>query len=212
MAQQKTLADFNLVRKTTTSFADLRLQFVLPFVGETTAKEWEFCNITDPSNSALRFAYAVCVSKGALVLLDTFLTNGRDRSDTLYSRYTSMRLWELIIDCWTDAAEGKMTSLRWIGISDIVNAEVRHMIQKEIECQGGKGNLSTGQVTVKSDSITWGQNYFIRSVKHVADTLNKRLISATQLSTDTREGFGWASNGCESDDMLLVMDMVLELS
>lgn len=122
-----------------------------------------------------------------------------------------MRLWELVIDCWTDADQTNTTSLRWIGIRDIVNAEVRHMIQKEIECQGVDGNLNTGQVTVKSDSITWGQNYFIRSAKHVADALNKRLISATQSSTDTREVFGWASNGCESDDMFLEMDMVLEL-
>lgn len=211
MAQQKTLADFELVRKTTTSFADLRLQFVRPFIGETTAKEWKFCNIANPSISVFRFAYAVCVSKGALVLLDTTLTNGRDHSDHLYSRYTSIHLWELIIDCWTDAAQANTTPLCWIGISDIVNPDVRHMIQREIECHGKSSKLSTGCVCVKSGSITWDQNYFIRSAKHVADALNKNLISATLSMTDTREVFGWASNGCGGDDIFLEMDMVLEL-
>lgn len=122
-----------------------------------------------------------------------------------------MRLWELVIDCWTDAAKANTTSLRWIGISDIVNKDVRLMILKEIQCHGDSGNSRTGQAIVKPDSITWGQNYFIRSAKHVANALNKRLVSATQSSTDTEGALGWASNDFESDDLLLEMDMVLEL-
>lgn len=140
MTQHQTLAGFGLIRKFTTSFADLRLQFVDPVIGETNSKDWRFCNITDPLNPNLRFSYAVCVSKGALVLLETTLTNGRDPSDELYIRYTSMRLWELIVDCWTDAAQTNAISLCWIGISDIVNMDVRHMIQNEIECHEQSGS------------------------------------------------------------------------
>lgn len=211
MAQYKTLADFHLIRKTTPSFADLRLEFVHPFTGETTGKDWKFCNITDPSDSNLRFSYAVCVSKSALVLFEATLTNGRDPSKDLYVRYTPMRLRELIIDCWTDAAQTNGTSLCWIGISDIVNTDVRHMIQNEIECHERGGNLSSGQVTVKSNSITWGQNYFIRSAQHVADALNMSLVNATQSITDTRGAFGPVPSGWESDDVFLEMDMILEL-
>lgn len=122
-----------------------------------------------------------------------------------------MRLWELVIDCWTDAAQANTTSLRWIGISDIVNKDVRLMILKEIQGHGRSGNPRTGQVIAKPDSITWGQNHFIRSAKHVANALNKRLVSATQSSTDTEGALGWASNDFESDDLFLEMDMVLEL-
>lgn len=123
-----------------------------------------------------------------------------------------MHMWELLLDCWTDAAQPNTDSLRWIGIGDIVNADVRRLIRKEIRSQLSTDRpLGTGRVTILSDSMTWKRNYFIRAAERVAGALNKRIVSATLSITDIRGCSARASNGSEIDDIFLEMDMILEL-
>lgn len=215
MAQHRTIADFDLVRHTTASFMDLRLESIHSYIGDTTARDWTFCKVTNPSNPELQFTYAVCVSKAVFVLFDANLTNGRDPTDKLYRRYTAMQTWELLLDCWKDAAKSNTNTLLYVGISDIVNADVRRLIQKEIQSQESSSGtlLETAQVTVGPGSMTWGANYFIRAAERVAAMLNKKVVRAT-LSTSTTnisQSTSRASNGSEIDNIFLELDMILEL-
>ncbi|KAJ4388682.1 hypothetical protein N0V93_006141 [Gnomoniopsis smithogilvyi] len=185
MTHHRTIEDFGLVRHTTASFMDLRFGFIHPYIGDTTATDWKFCNITNPTNPALQFAYAV---------------------------YTQMRVWELLTDCWTDAAQANTDSLRWIGISDIVNADIRSLIRKENDIQKSVGRVpGTGRMTIRSDSVTWDENFFIRTVERVAGAFDKRVVSATLSDADIRGVTRPVSNDSEIDNAFVEMNMVLEL-
>lgn len=81
----------------------------------------------------------------------------------------------------------------------------------EIEAQVSTVRPRTSRVTVASDSITWGENYFIRAVERAAGAMNRRVVSAALSSVDMRGGTRRASNDLENDDLFLEMSMILEL-
>lgn len=211
MAQRRTIADFNLVWSTSTSFEDLRLDFVQPYVGDASARDWKFCRITHPDNSDLRFTYAVCLCKDLFVLFDANLTNGRDPSDRLYRRYTEMRVWELLVDCWANEAQANINSLRWIGINDVVNVDIRKVIRREIETQVSMITSKTSRIIIASDSITWRANYFTRAAGRAAGALSKRVAKVTYSCVDTSVGARYESVSSQVEDTFLEMNMILEL-
>ncbi|CAN8101530.1 unnamed protein product [Discula destructiva] len=106
-----------------------------------------------------------------------------------------MRLWQLILDCWAEAAgDEHVNSLQHIAIGDIINDDVRKDIRIEINSQMSAGVIRNGlgNATVGPSSVTWRTNFFTRAAERVAAALTNKTVARVHLENEDG-GEEWAA-------------------
>lgn len=166
MAERKTMKDYGLVSvedDIQSNQSDEPLDFLVPFLRRISLRDWKKYIITSPAEPGLDIIYYVSLSKQALVLTSAFLSK-----EFAPVRYTDMRLWEVIVDAWSEAG-GQPEDLRYLAFYDIVNEAVRSAIEKEFESH----KQQTGTLAVTpADCPTWKENAFARCADRVAKALS----------------------------------------
>lgn len=178
MAQQRgTIEEFGILRIEEESHYPHEYTFLVPFAGPMTV-EAEWINRqnrrpvdTDPWGL---HQYAINTSKRVYVLYGAFLQSADEKD----GRKTRMRLWQLIVANWVDAGNSP-DSLRYLGVSMIVNIEVRELLAIEWQYQIDHGQQTFGTPLVRMLTITranslntWSHNTFVRSGLRVAESLS----------------------------------------
>lgn len=185
MARHKTIEDFQLVRHKRAPLVQSTFHFIEPFVGNTIARDWEIWDMLT-ENGLFLHQYAVCVPKGAYLILNVMLV------DTLppHRRETEMRLHQVIAANWL-ATGARLETLRWIGVHWIVNKDSRASALRAFASQiaQGKADPEATQVTVAADE-TWSEP-FIKSACHLAEGMGHRrrpvVLSASFLRYDLED-------------------------
>lgn len=172
MTQRRTVEEFGLERKGRESDYLNSYNFLVPFAGPTMSESEWTCQQVEDSDEIPLSMYSINSSKKVYVVFTAFL----EASATL--RYTEMRLWEMVVANWVHGGHTP-DSLRYLGISNIVNARVRQAIRAEWQHQLDQGHKPFGSsdqkmltITRDTSSSTWVDNYFVRSGLRVAESLS----------------------------------------
>lgn len=101
------------------------------------------------------------------------------------SRYTEMRLWQMLADCWT-ASGNAAEELRYVGFYMIVNADVREAMDEVWANQASQaegpeyGSRRQRMLTILADNApVWNRNPFARSGTRLARQLSTADMAIT---------------------------------
>lgn len=177
MAQERrTIEEFGLERREDDSHYEEEYSFLVPFAGPLT--EAEFLNrqnsLPDSVDPYGVHQYAINSTKKIYVVYTAFLLD----PTTPTGRSTEMRLWQMIVANYIHAGNTP-DSLRYLGISHIVNLPVRIALKAEWAHQLSQGQEPYGTpihrmltITAANSFNTWTNNTFCRSGLRVAESLS----------------------------------------
>lgn len=185
MTRHKTIEGFQLVRHKREPLLGSVFHFIEPFVGDTSARDWEIWDV-ETKDGLFLHQYAVCVPKRAYLILNVMLVD----TAPPYARETEMRLHELVAANWL-ATGARLERLRWIGVHWVVNESSRASALRAFASQiaQGKADPEAMQVTVGADE-TWSEP-FTRSACHLVEkmdhTRGPAVLSASFLRYDLED-------------------------
>lgn len=185
MAQQRsTIEDFGIVRGDQESYHPDAYTFLIPFTGPLIDEnEWisRQIRLPDDTDSWGLQRYAINSTKKVYVVFSAFLLSAREDG----GRKTRMRLWQMIVANWIEASNTP-DSLRYLGVSHVVNMQVRKLLAAEWKHQVAQGQVVFGtphhrMLTIRpSNSInTFESNAFVRSGLRVAESLSTAETTLT---------------------------------
>lgn len=175
MSQPTTIAEHELIRiQEEGPFDAHTYSFMAPFLPGKKTPEWS-CNsiATTSKNHEPHIVHEYLVSPEAQAYI--IATADMHEAGTPDNRFTSMRLWEMVVDFFL-AAGGKPDELRFLGVNWIVNEAARKAMTMEfVEAQPVRDVIFDGE---KAQVITLvGMrkyiNPFIRCASRVAEALGK---------------------------------------
>lgn len=189
MAQQRsTIEEFGIVRGDQESYHLYAYTFLIPFTGPlTNENEWASRKIRfhdDEDEWGLQ-QYAINNTKKVYVVFSAFLLSAREDD----GRKTRMRLWQMIVANWIEAGNTP-DSLRYLGVSLVVNMQVRKLLAAEWKHQIAQGQLVFGTphhrmltITPSNSLNTFESNAFVRSGLRVAESLStaEKTLTLTQV-------------------------------
>lgn len=178
MAQQRsTIEEFGIVRGAQENYHLDAYTFLIPFTGPLRDEnEWISRQIRLPDDEdpwGLQ-KYAINNTEKVYVVFSAFLLSAREDD----GRKTRMRLWQMIVANWI-AASNTPDSLRYLGVSHVVNMEVRKLLAAEWKHQISLGQIAFGTphhrmltITPFNSLNTFQSNAFVRSGLRVAESLS----------------------------------------
>lgn len=189
MAQQRaTIEEFGIVRGDEEDHHLDAYTFLIPFTGpaknenEWISRQVRLAEDTDPWGLQ---QYAINGTKRAYVLFSAFLLTARADD----GRKTRMRLWQMIVANWIEA-NNTPDSLRYVGVSHVVNIGIRKLLAAEWKHQIAQGQVGFGTplhrmltITPTSSLNTFQSNTFVRSGLRVAENLStvEKPLTLTQV-------------------------------
>lgn len=189
MAQQHTtIEEFGIVREDEGNHHLDEYTFLIPFTGplrnenEWISRQIRLAEDIDPWGLQ---QYAINGAKGTYVLFSAFLLTARADD----GRKTRMRLWQMIVANWIDATNTP-DSLRYVGVSHVVNMAARELLAAEWNHQLAQGQVAFGTplhrmltITPSTSLNTFQSNTFVRSGLRVAESLStaEKTLTLTQV-------------------------------
>lgn len=175
--QRSTIEEFGILRGDQESYDLDAYTFLIPFTGPLRDEnEWISRQIRFPHDVdqwGLQ-DYAINNTKKVYIVFSAFLLSARADD----GRKTTMRLWQMIVANWIEASNTP-ESLRYLGISHVVNIQVRKLLAAEWKHQIDQGKVAFGTphhrmltITPFNSSNTFESNAFVRSGLRVAESLS----------------------------------------
>ncbi|KAJ4414565.1 hypothetical protein N0V82_007860 [Gnomoniopsis sp. IMI 355080] len=162
------VSDFRLKRELSSKLDNTVYGFLIPFVGlPIQESDWKVYNILRANDNRFLLKYAISIEKRTFLVINAELED--DDSGT---RYTRMRLREMILDSWI-VEGGRPETFRYLGIWRITNESItEHLIHAYINHYG---SLDKGdQIVLKPNEGTgFGDNAFLKCGNSLARELRR---------------------------------------
>lgn len=160
------------------SYAHTEFKYFEDYIGRECT--WTNHMIRDPARprSDLCHTYSVSPEDRAYIVRNIRLTDDSGLGSEV--RLTEMRMWQMILDGYLHAGRGESEPLRWLCFHDIVNLDVRQLIDREFRMQ--KGGMVAGAVEVTPESYS-NECPFFRSALKLAEAIAELTEEEVQIKT-----------------------------